>query len=277
MKLNVNFKYLHYSVVAMGATKREFILNLKPSTNIDSIDIDLSSGISISLDDIEYTDNGLLSYKGRQVLLYIQDHGERISATLENGEKGNKFHVSNCRTLKEMHESGRYERYRIKNDISGKFSISGFDSETNTPKEGIARLKVCRNCLGFIDYKGYQNGSDRSFIFDNFSLDDFFTRYQSDFKHKPKRYAGKDNDAVYPADWGKTSKKYRESVNWKCESCGKNFCKNRGLLHTHHRNGVKSDSSRANLQVLCIECHANQPGHEHMVVTLDQRQILDQL
>lgn len=275
MKLQINFDSLHDSVQRMGAENREFILGVELST-IDPIDSELETGIIIGPDDIEYTKNGLLTYKGRQVLLYIQDHGSNIDTALRNGADGKKYHVAYCSTLEKMHQSGRFERYVVKNDISGNFFITGYDWQTKKHKEGTTRLNVCKNCLRHLNYKGYQNRLKQAAVFNNFSLDEFFTTYQAYFKHKPKRKAGEQKDGAYSGTWKEKSRKYRESVFWTCESCGIDLNNNKNLLHSHHKNGVKSDNSKSNLQALCIECHAEQPNH-NMRVTLSQKQILRKL
>jgi hypothetical protein len=43
----------------------------------------------------------------------------------------------------------------------------------------------------------------------------------------------------------------------------------RRFLHVHHREVVKYDNPLSELVVLCIGCHANQPGHDLMRALLD--------
>ena len=51
------------------------------------IDVELKEGKKIALSEVD-TDERLLSYKGRQVLLYIRDHGDHVQAALEDGSEG---------------------------------------------------------------------------------------------------------------------------------------------------------------------------------------------
>lgn len=122
MKLNVDLSQLHDVVRKMGAKERDFNLKSKLAP-IDTIDSDLERGIAINPEELEYIHNGLLSYKGRQVLLYIQDHGHRIQEALDDGSTGNKYHLAYCSKLDEMRKRKRYDRYVVKNDISGIFFI----------------------------------------------------------------------------------------------------------------------------------------------------------
>ena len=70
----------------------------------------------------------------------------------------------------------------------------------------------------------------------------------------------------YTPDWAIISRKRREECNWTCQSCKIQLDDHqyRRFLHVHHINGQKHDNSQGNLRVLCIHCHAEQKGHEHM-------------
>jgi hypothetical protein len=95
MILNVDFGALDDALRRMGAKPVE-PLPPEPVQPIDPIDIELEKGVVLpTLKDVE-THNGLLSYKGRQILLYIQDHGGKAQDALDDGQKGNKFHFADC-------------------------------------------------------------------------------------------------------------------------------------------------------------------------------------
>lgn len=184
MKLNIDFSELNKSVEKMGATKIEFHLDTV-SSSIDPIDTELKIGISISANDIEYNKSGVLTYKRRHVLLYIEDHGKSINSALKNPNVGKKYHIAYCPTLENMKKSGRFERYIVKNDVSGDFSISGYDPTTKEKKEGIAKLKVCKNCLRFLNYEGYNEkatNAESYAIATHFSLKEFFKKNKVHFK-----------------------------------------------------------------------------------------------
>lgn len=268
MKLNINFSGLHMCVRAMGAKQRGFVI-ADSSSGIDPIDTKLKTGIIVRLEDIEVNDIGLLSYKGRQVLLYIQDQGFRITEVLNKTKIGSRYHVAYCRTLDEMQKKGRFERYVVKNDISGIFHVIGTDKDSKESIIGEAELKVCKNCLDHLDYKNYRN-ENKANIFNSFSQGEFFETYKSYFKQKPSRTAGVEGDDAYSKDWESISYSIREASNWECVDCGVNLEENKTLLHTHHINGVKSDNRRRNLLALCLECHGKQPDHQHMYMPGNQ-------
>lgn len=100
MKLNVDFSRLHAVIERMGAKRVEIIID-GGREGLEPIDIELGEGKEIELKDVEYG-TGLLSYKGRQILLYIQDHGGSVGKALKDGAVGKKYHVADCRTLQSM-------------------------------------------------------------------------------------------------------------------------------------------------------------------------------
>jgi hypothetical protein len=249
--LNVDFERLYAAVRRMGADSVDPDLVVRRGvTKIDPIDIQLEEGIEVDLSEVSVTDNGLFIYKGRQVLLYIQDHGRRVQDALDDGDSGRRFHVAYCRTLEDMRSKGRYERYVATNDLSGEFYIAGYDYDSREPINGKTRLKVCKNCLSKLEY--WRAGRTRDQIVAEFDLEAFFDTYKSFFPHMPRRRAG-EFDGQYTADWGEVARRYKETKNFTCESCHLDLRNALSLLHVHHINGVKTNNSPANLKALCIQ------------------------
>jgi hypothetical protein len=275
MRLSIDFSALERAVRQMGADDIDTDFKLQEEiAPLAAIDIELGIGKEVVLEDVEIS-NGLLSYHGRQVLLYIQDHGNFIQAALENGIKGNKFHVADCTALQTMRRKKRFERYVATNDLSENFHITGKVYATGNIIEGDARLRVCKFCLNKLNYQGYKYGR-KSAIFANFSIEDFFSTYSSFFPHMPSRLAGT-NDADYTPDWREVSTRYKSIKHFKCESCNVDLSSNKSLLHTHHLNGVKIDNNANNLRALCVDCHRKQPLHEHMFVSHKDMQTINSL
>ncbi|MGF1692359.1 HNH endonuclease [Photobacterium kagoshimensis] len=276
MKINVDFSALFGAVMKMGVTSfREF----EPTALSDErepIDIKLGDGIEVSPDEIDF-DNGFLSYEGRQILLYIKDHGGRIGAALANPEKsGNKYHVADCTKLKSMRTEGRFERYVVTNRADGRFPIAGKDYQLQELMEGEAELKVCKFCLSELNYKGYASGRNRQGIFASFSMAEFFKTYSSFFRSTPSRHADTAS-SDYTPDWLSITTRYRKSKNYQCEQCHVDLSSQPVLLHTHHINGVKSDNSEDNLKALCFDCHSKQNYHDHLVPKHDERKRINTL
>lgn len=276
MRLTVDFSALHAAVRQMGAENIEPPpIRLTEPAPLDPIDTALrETGIDVDLNDID-TRTGLLAYQDHQILLYIQDHGRQVQNVLKDGSLGKKYHVAFCKTLTEMQSKGRFERYVATNDTSGKFFVSGLSIHTGGPIEGKTQLNVCKNCLEYLNYQGYRQGN-RLTIFSRFSLAVFFSTYSSFFPHMPNRLAG-ENDSLYTPDWPVISGKYRADRDFCCESCGVKLSNHKNLLHTHHKNGVKTENRKSNLQALCVDCHRKQPSHDHLFVRHSDMQLITRL
>lgn len=213
-----------------------------------------------SLDDLRVVD-GLLAHGNTQVVLYIQDHSFKYERALVSPRDANRFHIAECKTIQDMRASGRFERYVVTNNASGKFYA------TNGHGGGeYIELNVCMNCLEKLNYQGYRQKikSERYQMVSQFQAEEFFEKYSSFFSSFPSRQAGgKDG---YTDDWATISRQMREAANFCCQECKVDLSAHPRLLHTHHINGVKHDNSSRNLKVLCIDCHSKAPNHERMHV-----------
>ena len=264
MKLSVDLNALNLAVDSMGASDVDFTLNQEGFKGIDIDEILNSTGQEISLEDLESVE-GLLSYHGRQVLLYIPDHSYKLEKVNANPELGNKFHVADCKTLNDMRSKKRFDRYIVTNNLSGDFDVTGMDSITRKELNSNIRLTVCKNCLSMLNYRNYKKSKNKKEIFNDFSLNDFFEHYSTLFKYLPK-HENLAYSANYTLNWKDISEKNRIKKNFTCESCKTSFITNKRLLHSHHINGIKSDNREVNLKALCIDCHRKEPNHSHLMM-----------
>lgn len=276
MKLQVDLRAIDGIARRMGADTINVGRILDDGgRKLDPIDIELSGrGIEVPLSEIEVSADGRLGYRGRQVVLYIQDHGWNVAEVVKNGEAGKKFHIADCGTLEDMRQKGRFERYVVRNDTSEYFYITGTGGFGYRKTEGNARLKVCKNCLKKLFYQEYSR--DPVGVFSNFDLKEFFQRYESNFISKPSRIAGQ-FDGGYSEDWERISTTYKRNRDFTCEKCRVNLRSHIGLLHVHHIDGVKTNNRPSNLKALCAICHSGQPDHEHMHISRQNREAIMRL
>ncbi|WP_375263677.1 hypothetical protein [Palleronia sp.] len=287
MKIDLKFFQLDGLRQKMGASLSEWTLNgggLSPRKKLLE---ELERGVEIDLDEVSGDMGGLLTYKGEQVLLYIKD--TRSSRwTLENEpERSRRFHVADCSTLQSMRAEGRFERYVATNRSDDLFLVDWWDQDSGKRGETEAALKVCKNCLRELNWRGYDRTPDRLMlpggglqarneIWESFHLSEFLGEYSTFFREMPSRTEATAKLDVYVKDWPSISEKRRRAMDWTCQKCRVRLASVPGVLHTHHRNGVKTDNNLKNLEVLCACCHAEQPYHQHMKIPENVRaKILD--
>ncbi|MCP4989021.1 MAG: HNH endonuclease [Colwellia sp.] len=269
MKLTVNFGELRHAAKIMGAEEADFELGFA-FKDIDPIDAALRDGQElgkdIDLKDIENT-NGVLSYRGRQVMLYIPDQGSNLLEVLQDGEAGRRIHVAECSSLEHMRATGRFPRYQITTDTSGYLPVYGINENKEALDNQKAKLYVCKNCLQTLNYKGYaiKTQAEKRPVFKHFSLAIFFKTYSSHFKSLPEPKKS-ENSPTYTSDWKEISAKLKQQANYICEQCSVDLDEEKRLMHVHHVDGVKSNNHGSSLRVLCADCHKKQPHHNHLFI-----------
>lgn len=267
MRLNCKFLEIEVLRLKMNATTVLWDSAMQPLPKLDEIDILLGSGLELdSLDQVTADERGLLTKDNRPVMLYIKASRNSRDTLLYHPEEAVRFHVADCQTLDRMRRDNRFEKYVLINDTSGIFKVDYSYWETGETGTVEARLFVCKNCLSFLNYKGYRFTTkfEQERIWRDFNIEHFFEEYHPNFSSLPSRTAGTAGASDYPKNWQEISNRIRALYNWKCDNCGVDLSapENKKLLDVHHRNGVRSDNSNANLKPLCKLCHKKQPQHQ---------------
>ena len=161
MKLDVTFPELDALRRLMGAE----LSSWTPVNNLSPREIALTSlGEGVELKrDLEGLDSGpgkLLAWRGEQCLLYIKDTQQSLWLLQETPEESRRFHVAECQTLKRQRNEGRFERFVVTNNTSGMFRVDWYDWETRQSGETEAALRVCKNCLRLLAYRGYKDNKN---------------------------------------------------------------------------------------------------------------------
>lgn len=184
---------------------------------------------------ISFEDDGIyLEYEGKKYRGYMFIKEPYIS---QYGSYP-KFHLTRCHTIRQFIEEGRFKiRYEWSNS-----NINDLIDKTTRQVYKDEILEYCGYC--------------RRELFEEIeNTEDFFETLD-------KSIIEENNIEVdifgYAREWQKISKSYRMKKNFTCESCGIKIDDliNRRYLHTHHKNGDKTNNRENNLECLCVLCHS---------------------
>ncbi len=272
MKLDISFFALEEIVRRIGAPESTWSLDatkLAPTELKPSI-----IEATVTIPEIDFDDQGIPIWQGEQVLLYIKEGGHSIDTLLRSPDDANRYHVVECETLSGMRERGKFkQKYVATNNTSGKFRCVAIDPVTRIPEPNdvFAELKVCKNCLKRLNYKGYVESQSREKkrIWIGFKLDDFFQDYRAKFSSLPIRRDSDTSRNEYTPDWEVLSRRFRATANWTCAGCKIDLSDKKNLLQTHHIDFDKRNNVPSNLTPLCVLCHKEH--HPTMHVELSAR------
>lgn len=216
-------------------------------------------GIDVDFGEVKIQGDSTFEYKGQKVIVYIRDQYDFV---LEKREY--KFHLAQCDTLDSMQRKQRGKRYVVTNRKDGKFVVNIISKKASgkSAESKEMQMKVCKNCISTLGL---------AVTPESFSIEEFFRKYTSQIKRVPTHTEKTAPLNVYPANWQEKAYQLKKKKNWQCEECRKSFSEQRELLHVHHLDSDKANNLISNLQVLCVVCHGEKPGHEHMKATPDYK------
>ncbi len=232
--------------------KEAKLLLKKEGKNIEDIsDIFLSSNNEL----FDLLPDGTLV----KINLYIPTKEiEKYSLNFINQEDLPKYHIYKCSTISKMFNANRKHRYKINTRDDGTFFYIFNDYRGKIlRKNKNQKLNICKNCLNKFLHKKYSSDIDVR----NFNLEDFHKQNSSffDFDTSSLEKGEYAKPNVYNRKWNEISTQIKIRKNYTCEDCGwkpQNEYQQR-FIHTHHQNGDKTNNTKDNLRVLCIECHSN--------------------
>ena len=215
------------------------------------------SAVDIRLDTKLTNHEGLFEYKGRKVLIYMQEqHAKWIDLELMTSKY--KCHLVWCKALADKKKEGRMFRYRATRRTDGFASV--YVREERGSRNYDLQMELCNDCRNQLKLRGmYPNPFSYAAFFKQFGSDESIEQARSVTKGRTLQ--------TYIPDWDDISREYREKANWTCQACRVDLSKqkHRHLLDVHHVNRNPTDNSHRNLRVLCVDCHSKQPGHEELL------------
>lgn len=216
-------------------------------------------GLEISLHNLDAGIDNTISYDDHNVIVYIRDQYAYKSKY--------KYHVSWCKTLRDMRDNNKLNRYIISRRTDGLFNVNILDAVNHQllKQDVLEELQICKYCLGEINYKGYKykKAYEKNKIYESFSLEEFLKEYDTKFNQLPKNTDATAPINEYTEDWDQISRRFRSLKKWTCEECGKDCRLDKSELDTHHIDSNKYNNDYSNLKALCKDCHGSQYNHKH--------------
>lgn len=230
-----------------------------------------NEGIVIGIEQVETSPEGLFTFHGENIVIYIKD-----KTTYFSENQLPKFHFSECWTIIDSKKKQRYARYFASSRTTGDFPLDHKEKEGTQIVTRFYPLLVCKKCLNklkTINSRLHRKYPDVS----HFNLETFFKDCNSLIYDKPKKTASDAPQTYYTKNWDEVRQKYKERCGYRCEKCGVDLSKHQNLLDTHHINGDKQDNSDRNLKALCKLCHAEEPQHQHYKIAQKYRDPIEKL
>lgn len=130
-------------------------------------------------------------FRGKRVIVYIEyqyfrrDYFTQLSKCIID-ESTYKYHLTMCKTLKEFVSREKYHTRYIASDQSEEvFEVTAIYRSSIEPLKSLIlirelKMRVCKNCLKELNYKGYKYKSkeEKEKIYQEFSLERYIGDYQ---------------------------------------------------------------------------------------------------
>lgn len=207
--------------------------------------------VPVAKSDVVLLPNEPLRFRGRVVCAYVRDQHD--SVVFDGQWRRYVYHLFFCQALQRMKTNANQRSLLATQRSDGLFEVH--DLSSGHPRKAHASLGLCPDCREILQELGIQAAG--------FQLANYFALYDAYETRKLREVAvvlEPEVDARTLADV------YRQVCAFVCQACGVDCTDATHLLHLHFNDGDPTNRATENLYILCVDCHAQQPGHDHMKV-----------
>jgi hypothetical protein len=215
-----------------------------------------NGGLEVSINSIEVK-QGLLEYQGRRVALYYKAQADATGEPLPPA----RYHFAACHNIVSFKKRPRDRDYFVCMREEGDRRDISLSQDPADATSVPIPLKACKNCARRTTrspkFEFAIGEEDLAELSASFCLSELFRLCT----FSRLRVLTPDE---YTLDWDDVKCEQRKVKNWTCEICRDKLSDRllHRFLHVHHIDRTKQNNRPENLQLLCILCHARQPGHE---------------
>jgi len=188
-----------------------------------------------------------------------------------------RYHLVRCNTIERAENEGWRDKYKMSHRRDGRFFYRFIADDKVHRESKDQRLHFCMNCLRRLAEAGIVPAGIEKGDFEPRMFFDYAEANEVTGLKEGGEYAEHSVPNKYAKDWRLIAQRLKEKRGFRCEESD---CLHpdlsapnlRRFLHAHHVDMDKSNNNFSNLQLLCIGCHAEQPGHSHMKGTRDYKE-----
>ena len=207
--------------------------------------------VPVAKADVVALPNEGLRYRGRVVCVYVRD--QHNSVVFEGQWRRYVYHLFYCQALQRVKTVQQDRPFLATQRSDGVFEVH--DLSGDHPRKTMAPLGLCPDCREILQEMGVYASQ--------FKLATYFAMYDEYETRKLREVAVVAEPEV---DARALADVYRQVCVYVCQACGVDCTDAPHLLHLHFDDGDPTNTAVENLYILCVDCHALQPGHDHMIV-----------
>lgn len=231
-------------------------------------------GRKVDLNELIYTSRGIYYVLPdttiKKVILYQAERQFRLNDKAEDIPEPN-FHIYACDVVKKQIEQ-KSKRFKITTRKDGLFLVKDYKFDENMKRKEEAQYKKLTICnLCFIQHNRVKRVNIPR---EDFNVKEFLEPGYSELTFS---YNFDEIPVNYQANWQEIAAVLKEKKHYICDGCGIKVEKlySEKYLNLHYTSEKLYNKLTDKVKVLCLKCHTDEAGHEHIKEKADYKNFLE--